>query len=433
MTTREATSASTFDGMLEARGVTRRTFLKFCGAIAGTIGLSEALAPDVAQAVETAATGKLAPVVWLEQGSCTGCTESFAQSDTPDVGTIVLDLLSVNYSETLSAGAGWSLEEAKEDTIKAGGYILVVEGAIMEGWDGNALLIGEDSDGKRRKGTDIVAEAAANASAVLAIGSCAVDGGWTAAYPNPGGATGVQKLLTDRGISTPVINMPTCPVNPEWVVSVVVDDLLLGKLPECDAKGMPKLIFGESVHDNCNRRGHFENGEFVYKFGSEEEAKGYCLYPLGCKGPTTYVNCPIVRWNAGVSWCVEAGAPCAGCGCADPFKPNRNWVQLNTPFQKRHRVLRIGKRGIQPTTLAATIGGVIAVLLVAHGFGMKAVGRVPHGADFEKARAWDIKHPDKALYPETLKNLDTDDKKETGKKAKESEKKDESDKKGGDE
>lgn len=404
-------SAEAFEGMLEARGVSRRTFLKFCGVIAASIGLSEAAAPDVAQAIETSATGNMLPVVWLELASCTGCTESFAQSDTPDVGTVLLDLLSVNYSETLSAGAGWSLEASKEDTIKnnKGKYLLVVEGAVMEGWDGNALLIGQEEtydeyskSGKvtRRKGTDITAEAAENAAAVLCVGSCAVDGGWQAATPNPGGALGVQMFLKERGISTPVVNLPTCPVNPEWVVSVVVDYLMLGQLPELTSKGYPKLIFGETIHDNCPRRGHFENGEFVYKFGSKEEELGYCLYAMGCKGPQTYTNCPITRWNAGVSWCVESGAPCAGCGCANPLKKDEDWVTVNAPFLKRHRVIGTG---VQPSTISYWVAGILAVALTAHGFGMKAAGRVPHGANIEKARMWDVKHPDKALFPETLK------------------------------
>ena len=127
-------------------------------------------------------------------------------------------------------------------------------------------------------------------------------------YPNPAKATWVSASTSSRkGIATPVINLPTCPVNPEWIVAMVVDVLLLGKLEsgaildELDEFGRPKLIFGQTIHDNCPRRGHFENGEFVYQFGSAEEAKGYCLYAVGCKGPQTYTNCPIVRWNNQVS------------------------------------------------------------------------------------------------------------------------------------
>jgi [NiFe] hydrogenase small subunit len=34
---------------------------------------------------------------------------------------------------------------------------------------------------------------------------------------------------------------------------------------------------------------------------------------MGCKGPDTYNNCPIAKFNDGTSWPVEAGHPCIGC------------------------------------------------------------------------------------------------------------------------
>jgi hydrogenase small subunit len=74
-----------------------------------------------------------------------------------------------------------------------------------------------------------------------------------------------------------------------------------------------------------------------------------------------------------------------------------NWVDLDTPFLKRFRSLNIGDLRIQPATLAAAVGGVVAVLLIAHGFGMKATGRTKGGADFESERSWDRKHPDAAI------------------------------------
>jgi len=404
------TQAVEFDALLKTRGVTRRRFLEFCGAVTVSLGLSEALAPKVAEAIEEnvigKAKGKLAPVLWLELASCTGCTESFAQVETPDVATVVLELISLNYAETLSAGAGYSLELAKKQTMEeaAGEYIVIIEGALMEGWEGNALRIANE------KAVDIIREVSANAKAIVCAGSCAVDGGWQAAVPNPGGATGIEPFLKREKAAgrftyevdptvdiPPIINVPTCPSNPEHLVAVLVDVLLVGKLPELDSHNKPTLMFGEYIHDNCPRRGHFENGEFVRQFGSEEERKGYCLYALGCKGPQTKNNCPIVRWNRRVSWCVEAGAPCIGCASADPTKAGFNWVDLNTPFFNRVKNLKIGDIIIQPATLAAGIGGIAAIALIAHGFGMKATGRTKGGADFESERKWDVKHPDKAI------------------------------------
>lgn len=389
------TAVAEFQDMLAARGVSRRSFMKLCGTLAVMAGLGQAAVPRVADALEQsvigASRGDLYPVVWIEGASCTGCTEAFAQSDAPDPASVVLDLISLNYSETLSAAAGWSMEEAKEQTIAAGDYILVYEGAVLDGWGGNALRIAG------KTGNEHLLEAAEHADAVVALGSCAVNGGWMAAHPNPSGARGVQQFLAEHGVGTPVVNIPGCPANPEWLCAVLVDALLLDRLPRLDAENKPVQIFGQTVHDNCQRRGHFENGEFVYRLGSPEEAKGYCLYPLGCRGPQTKANCGVARYNHRRSWCIEAGAPCIGCCEANPADPGQNWVEVNTPFFKRHRDVRIGEATVQPGAIALGATGVAAAALVVHGFGMKAAGRVPQGAEFEKVRAWDAKHPDRSV------------------------------------
>ena len=399
----QGTTMSEFDGMLAARGVSRRGFMKLCGTLAVAAGLSQAAAPKVAQALESsvigATKGNLYPVIWIEGASCTGCTESFAQVETPDVASVVLELVSLNFSDTLSAAAGDSAELAKTQTIEAGNYIVVVEGAITQGWDGNACRFGNKADGSDSMTCcEQFEEAAQNASAIVALGSCAVNGGWMGAEPNIANATGVQGYLKKMGLEKTVVNVPGCPANPEWLVSVLVEVLMLdGKTLELTDEAKPSGIFGQTIHDNCERRGHFENGEFVYQFGSKEEALGYCLYPLGCRGPQTHSNCSVVMWNNRRSWCVQAGSPCLGCCEANPNDPGHNWVELNTPFYQRHRDLHIGPLWFQPTTAAFLITGIVAVCLVIHGFGMKAAGRMDGGADFEVKRAWDIKNPDKSI------------------------------------
>ena len=202
-----------FQDMLAARGVSRRDFMKLCGTIAVAAGLSELAAPKVAQALEKSVIGttkgNLYPVIWIEGASCTGCTEAFAQVEAPDPASIVLEMISLNYSETLSAAAGHSMEEAKAQTIEAGNYILIYEGAVLEGWGGQALRVAD------MPGTEHLVEAAANANAVVALGSCAVNGGWMGANPNSSGAIGVEKYLEKAGITdVPVINIPGCPANP---------------------------------------------------------------------------------------------------------------------------------------------------------------------------------------------------------------------------
>ncbi|NTU71997.1 MAG: hydrogenase small subunit [Coriobacteriia bacterium] len=382
------------DAELAARGVSRRDFLKFCGSVAAMLGLSEAMVPTIAAAVESAAASKLYPAVWLDGGLCTGCTESTAQATNPDVAGIVLDILSMNYMETIMYATGDSAEAALKETVEKhkGAFIMVYEGAVMTGFEGNALRIAG------KPSLEQIKEVAPHAAAILAVGSCAVDGGWVKANPNPAGAMGIGEYLKQEGIETPVINLPTCPVNPEWIVAMVIDVLLLGKLEsgqilkELDEFGRPKIIFGQTIHDNCPRRGHFENGEFVYKFGSAEEAKGYCLYAVGCKGPQTYTNCPIVRWNNQVSWCVESGSPCIGCG-------DFNWVDQNAPFLGRMRRIGVGMgpndAGFNPGTLAAAAGGVVAGALVVHGLGMKAAGRIGEGPATEDMKDYDRKRTKK--------------------------------------
>jgi len=383
-----------FTELLAARGVSRRDFLKYCGSVAALLGMSEMYAPQIASAI--AAGSKLQPALWMAHGLCTGCTESMAQIGKPDVPTIVLDLLSVNYWETVMAAAGDQAEANVAATVAAGGYVLIVEGSVMLGENGNVLRIGG------KPGIEELKTVAAKAAAVIAVGSCAVDGGWVAGSPNIANATGVSKFLKDNGINVPVINLPTCPVNPEWVVAMLVDVLLMGQLADgsilkkLDDKGRPKLIFGSPIHDNCPRRGHFENGEFV-KFGSPtqaaDEAAGWCLYQMGCKGPQTYSNCPLVRWNRKLSWCVESGSPCIGCGTADPNKADGsgNWVDADTPFLSRAANVRlpfIG--GVQPSTIGAAIGGVAAAGLVVHGIASAAKGRVK-GVPTETEKVYDVK------------------------------------------
>lgn len=377
-----------FYSKLELRGVTRRDFLKFCGSVAAMIGLSEAAVPQIAAAV--AKGSKLTPALWVNGGACTGCTESMAQADYPDVATVVLELLSFDYFETIMMAQGEDAEKAKADLISKGGYVCVYEGTVMTGFDGNALRVA----GKPQ--TEELPDLFKNAAAILAVGSCAVDGGWVAARPNPAEGIGVMQFCKDNGIETPVINLPTCPVNPEWVVAMVVDVLLLDGLKDLtrfnlDDFNRPKLIFGETIHDNCPRRGHFENGEFVYEFGSEEEAKNYCLYAVGCKGPQTFTNCPVVRWNKRASWCVESGAPCIGCGSADPLKPGGNWVDVGAPFLNRHKDIRIGDMLTQPPVVGAAVGAAAVAALAVHGVGMKAAGRMDGGAPYEDMKEYDRK------------------------------------------
>ena len=385
--------------LLSSRGVTRRDFLKFCSAVVAAAGIADLTVPRVAHAIDEAligaAEGELFPVIWMEGGACTGCTETFTQLENPDIGVILLQMIALNYCDTLSAGAGYSLEAAKDATIANGDYILIYEGSVQTAQDGMVLYMGG------QPGTEHLKAAAPNAKTILAVGSCAVNGGWMAAYPNVTGAMGVQQYLAEQGIDTPVVNIPTCPVNNEWVMSCLVDvvvmkdeQLLLDRLNEMSE---PANIFNQTVHENCQRRGHFEAGEFVYELGSKEEALDYCLYAIGCKGPLTPAYCGVTQYNNHTSWCVNSGGPCIGCAAADPWNTANNWVTDNTPFYQRQRNIQIGDAFVYPTAIALGVTGVVALGLIVHGIGMRVTKRSPGGAPYEEVRVWDIKHPDRRI------------------------------------
>ena len=141
---------------------------------------------------------------------------------------------------------------------------------------------------------ETIKDVAPKALAVIAVGTCSAYGGLPAASPNPTQAKSVSEVT---GLKT--INIPGCPPNPINIVGTMVNYLLFGKLPALDAKGRPLFAYGQLVHDQCPRRSHFDAGEFVTSFNSEEARKGFCLYQMGCKGPQTYNNCPKVLFNEG--------------------------------------------------------------------------------------------------------------------------------------
>ena len=111
--------------------------------------------------------------------------------------------------------------------------------------------------------------------------------------------------------------MPGCPPNEKNIVGNVLNFILFGTLPSLDAYNRPKWAYGRRIHDLCERRGHFDAGEFVQTFGDEGAKNGYCLYKVGCKGPYTFNNCSQERFNSHTSWPVQAGHGCIGCSEPD--------------------------------------------------------------------------------------------------------------------
>lgn len=305
---------------LELRGVPRRDFLKMCGALAGVFAVGTPLANTPEAAAEEIANKlgavKKPNVAWLQLQECTGCMESTIRSGGTTVEELVLDLLSVNYNDLVMAASGTGAEKALHDVNKEP-HILVVNGSVPLKDGGIYCTIGGKSV------EQVLKEAAENATVVLAVGACAVYGSVQAAKPNPTGAVGVDEIITDK----PVINVSGCPPIGEVITASLTYILTHGKAPETDAEGRPLFAYDQRIHDSCPRRAHFDAGQYVRSFDDEGARNGWCLYEVGCKGPSTFSPCPIVQWNLKSGWPIGAGHPCIGC-------TEKDFFDKFTPFYK---------------------------------------------------------------------------------------------------
>jgi hydrogenase small subunit len=302
---------------LQARGISRRQFLRFCSTMVATLALPPRYLGAVASALEQSSRPVL---VWLEFQDCAGNSESMLRSANPTVTDFVLELLSWEYHELLMAGAGKQAEATLERVIREhkGEYIAVVEGAIPTADGGVYCTIGG------RTALDIAKEVCTNSAANIAVGACAWDGGLVRANPNPTGAIGLQEAVP--GVK--VVNLGGCPHNSANTAAVLVHYLTFHEMPALDQYNRPLFAYGNIIHDQCERRAHYDAGRFVEEWGDEGHRKGWCLYKVGCKGPEATYNCPTVRWNGGTSWPVKAGHGCIACAS------HRFW-DTRSPFYDR--------------------------------------------------------------------------------------------------
>lgn len=290
--------------------LTRRELLKDALKVALALGVSQALTPRLADALESLAAGN-PPVLWLQAQSCSGCSVALLNSTAPGPAELLTRYLSLVYHPTLSTATGQTVSEVLNKTIAKGGYLLAVEGTIPVAMP-RACTMGE---GHKPMG-DWVKEAASRALAAVAVGTCACHGGIPAAEGNPTGAAPLGAYLKAQGIGTPVLNIPGCPCHPDWLVGTlacVIMGLRQGKslaasLPPLDELGRPKAFFGRLVHDQCPRFADYERERFAKNFSDPG-----CLFKLGCVGARTPGDCTLRLWNGGANTCINAGGPCIGC------------------------------------------------------------------------------------------------------------------------
>ena len=86
------------------------------------LGREPSQAPP-SRALSTTLGAALRPsVIWLAFQHCTGCSESLLRSTHPTVNSLILDMISLDYHETLMAGSGrgsWFMPEKDDEVLVA--------------------------------------------------------------------------------------------------------------------------------------------------------------------------------------------------------------------------------------------------------------------------------------------------------------------------
>ena len=255
-------------------------------------------------------------IIWLLLAGDSGCTVSMLQASNPDLIEAVENLnLSADYWQTIMTPnydlgwvtAGYTTEDKSQVPLMNAAFgvapvdLLVVEGTPQVGTpkggsEGDYCIIGENN-GSSVNGYQLLQALAAKAGYVVAIGQCSAFGGIPAGKGNLTGAVSVTEALKKAGVATknPVVNIPGCPAQPDWVL-VTLASVLQGFSPDLDDLGRPKAFFNTLIHDNCPRRGAYDRGNFAKTF---DDPTG-CYWNLGCKGPITQSACALTKWNGGL-------------------------------------------------------------------------------------------------------------------------------------
>jgi len=355
MATIAGSRPTTWD-VLRSHGFERRDFLRFCTMATAAMGLDASMVGRVAYALESKPR---LPVMWLHGLECTCCSESFLRSSHPIAQDVVLNMISLDYDDTLQAAAGHQVEEIRKKLIAEhpGEYVLAVEGNAPTKDGGVYCTVAGETFEK------ILLESAEHAKFVIAWGSCASNGCVQAAAPNPTGAKPIHQLVHGK----PIVKIPGCPPIAEVMTGLLAYVLTFDRLPELDRVGRPKMFYGQRIHDKCYRRSYFDAGQFVESWDDEGARKGWCLYKMGCRGPTTYNSCATVKWNDGVSFPIGSGHGCIGCSEANFWDDG--------PFYSRLASVRLPGVETTPDRIGKVLATAAGIGVAAHliGFGVNQV------------------------------------------------------------
>lgn len=212
-------------------------------------------------------------------------------------------------------------------------FILVIEGSIPDETnkkEGYWASFGTDqATGQPITTCEWIDRLALKAWAVIAVGTCATYGGIHAMEGNPTGCMGLPDYLGwewKSAAEIPIVCIPGCPVQPDNFMETLLYLLYMasGRAPmiPLDDALRPKWLFGNTVHEGCDRGGFYEQGQFADEYGSP-----LCIVKLGCWGPVVQCNVGKRGWMAGIGGCPNVGGICIGCtmpGFPDKFMPFMN-------------------------------------------------------------------------------------------------------------
>jgi hydrogenase small subunit len=280
-------------------------------------------------------------ILWLTAGlGCDGETISVTAATQPSIEELILGALPwvphIKFHNPVLAyevGDDFLAPFYRAAEGKLTPFILVVEGSIpneRNKQEGYWATFGTDPITQQPILTcDWIDRLAPHAWAVVAVGTCATYGGIHAMQGNPTGAMGLPDYLGwkwQSNAAIPIVCIPGCPAQPDNMTETLLYLLhqSAGRAPmiPLDEALRPTWLFGETVHEGCDRGGYYEQAQFAEEYGSRQ-----CIVKLGCWGPVMQCNVGKRGWMNGIGGCPNVGGICIGCtmpGFPDKFMPFMN-------------------------------------------------------------------------------------------------------------
>jgi hydrogenase small subunit len=280
-------------------------------------------------------------ILWITAGlGCDGDTIAMTGATQPSIEDILLGQIPwvpkvTLHNPFLALANGDDFMKPFHQAAEGGmeNFILVVEGSIPNEHnkdEGYWASFGTDaSSGQPITTCEWIDRLAPKAWAVVAAGTCATYGGIHAMEGNPTGCMGLADYLGWKWKSKaeiPIVCVPGCPVQPDNFMETLLYLLYMasGRAPmiPLDEALRPTWLFGNTVHEGCDRGGFYEQAQFAEEYGSP-----LCIVKLGCWGPVVQCNVGKRGWMGGIGGCPNVGGICIGCtmpGFPDKFMPFMN-------------------------------------------------------------------------------------------------------------